>query len=120
VKRWNLLVSAILLAVAGGWVLYTFPPTTTPFYPQCAFKLATGFDCPGCGSTRALHALVHGRFGEAFRFNPMLFAMMIVAGCGVPSMLRGETPRFLYAPWFGWGSVAVLTAWWIGRNVWAA
>ena len=114
-KPWQI-ASAIVLVVIGGWVLYTFPPVTSGFYPQCVFKQATGLDCPGCGTTRALHALVHGRVGEAFRFNPMLFALMIVGGFATPSVLRGESPRFLYARWFGWGSFVVLMGWWVARN----
>lgn len=115
-KAWRT-ASAILLAVTGGWVLYTFPPVTSGFYPQCVFHQLTGLDCPGCGITRALHALLHGRVGEAFRFNPMLFAMMLVGSFGLPSFLRGETPRFFYARWFGWGSFVVLMGWWVGRNL---
>jgi hypothetical protein len=116
VSRWKI-ASVIVLGIIGGWVLYTFPPVTTAFYPQCTFRQLTGFDCPGCGSTRALHALLHGRFAEAFRFNPLLFALMIVAGISVPSMLRGERPRFLYTRWFGWGAAIVIAGWWIGRNL---
>ncbi|MDP9193108.1 MAG: DUF2752 domain-containing protein [Acidobacteriota bacterium] len=116
--RWLRLVSAILVVVIGGWVLYTFPPVTTAFYPQCVFKQASGLDCPGCGTTRALHALLHGRFGEALRLNAMLFALMIAGGFAVPGILRGETPRFLYTRWFGWGSFVVVTGWWVVRNIW--
>jgi hypothetical protein len=106
-----------VIGIVGVWVLYTFPPATSNFYPLCAFKLLTGLDCPGCGSTRALHALLHGRFEEAFRFNPILFAFLIVGLFALPSFLRGETPRFLRTRWFGWTSVCVLCAWGIVRNV---
>jgi hypothetical protein len=105
------------MAVIGGSVLYTFPPVTAGFYPQCVFRQVTGLECPGCGTTRALHALLHGRVGEAFRFNPFLFAVMLVIACAMPSFLRGETARFLYTRWFGWGSVVVVIGWWIGRNL---
>lgn len=109
-------VGAIVL-VAGAWLLYTFPPATTALYPQCVFRSLTGLDCPGCGTTRALHHLLHGRIGEAFRLNPMLFAIMITAACAVPSLARGERPQFLARPWFGWGSVAVVMGWWVVRNL---
>jgi hypothetical protein len=105
------------IGVIGGWVLYTFPPVTAGFYPQCLFHQLTGLDCPGCGTTRALHALLHGRVLEALRFNPFLFAGMLVGAIAMPSFMRGETPRFLYTRWFGWGSVAVVIGWWIGRNL---
>lgn len=115
-SKWRI-SSAILLLAAGVWVLYTFPPASSSFYPRCVFRQLTGLDCPGCGTTRALHALLHGRIGEAFRLNAMLFALMIVAILGAPSFLRGRTPAFMTHKWFGWGSFVVVVAWWIGRNV---
>lgn len=108
-------ISSVL--AAGAWVLYTYPPASTPWYPRCAFKQLTGFDCPGCGITRASHHLLHGRIAEAFQLNPLLFVFIAVALCALPSILRGRRPRFLEAPWFGWGSVIVVIGWWIGRNV---
>jgi len=109
--------SAAILVVIGAWVLYTYPPVTSGFYPQCVFKKATGLDCPGCGTTRALHALLHGHVFEAFTLNPFLFAILIGFACAAPSLMRGETPRFVMKPWFGWGSLVVVTGWWIGRNL---
>jgi hypothetical protein len=32
-------------------------------------KATTGFYCPGCGTTRAFHALLNGRFSEAMGKN---------------------------------------------------
>jgi Protein of unknown function (DUF2752) len=116
-RRGAFLAAALLIGVAGAWVLYTYPPVTSGFYPQCAFRSMTGFDCPGCGTTRALHALLHGHIGEALRLNPFLFAVMALIGFSLPGWLRGEPPRFLYTRWFGWGSFAVVMAWWIGRNL---
>ena len=102
---------------AGAWILFTFPPTSSRFYPQCTFHQITGLLCPGCGTTRALHALLHGRIAEAFAFNPMLFALAACALGGLPSVARGRTPPFLMKPWFGWTSFAVVMAWWVGRNL---
>jgi len=113
----SLAACSLLLVVAGVWVLYTFPPATTPFYPRCMFRQLSGLDCPGCGITRALHALLHGRVEEAFRLNAMLFVLMGVALLGAPSFIRGRTPRFMTHRWFGWGAFVVIVGWWIGRNV---
>lgn len=111
--RW----AASAVVTAGLWIVYTFPPATTPFYPRCAFRMMTGLDCPGCGGTRALHHLLHGRFEEAFRMNALLYLIVLVTLFALPSLLRGETPRFMTRPWFAWTTVAVLAGWWVGRNV---
>jgi Protein of unknown function (DUF2752) len=58
--------------LAGSAVLYTFPPTEHGFYPRCIFHALTGWQCPGCGGTRALYQLLHLHVGEALRYNALV------------------------------------------------
>ena len=58
--------------ILGGIVLYYINPTQYWFMPKCPFKLITGLNCPGCGIQRAIHALLHGRFTEAIKYNYFL------------------------------------------------
>lgn len=51
--------------------LYVFDPAETALFPPCLIRLYTGLSCPGCGATRALHALLHLRVEEAWRLNPL-------------------------------------------------
>ncbi|MBU6411582.1 MAG: DUF2752 domain-containing protein [Verrucomicrobiota bacterium] len=62
------LVAALL---GGGAVLYLFNPSKHGFYPVCEFHEMTGLNCPGCGSTRAAYALLHGRLTVALRDNAL-------------------------------------------------
>ncbi len=40
--------------------LYYFSnPSEVNYFPKCPFYWLTGFYCPGCGSQRALHHLLH-------------------------------------------------------------
>ena len=71
------------LAVALG-ILYAFPPAEVWFYPPCVFHTFTGWLCPGCGATRALHELLHGRFVEALALNPwMMVTLPLLAAYGI-------------------------------------
>jgi hypothetical protein len=36
----------------------------------CVFKMVCGVDCPACGITHSVMAMLDGRMGEAFRFHP--------------------------------------------------
>jgi len=59
---------AILGALA---VLFFFDPSTHGFYPVCQFHRLTGLNCPGCGATRGLYALLHGNFLIALKDNAL-------------------------------------------------
>ncbi len=77
-------VPAALLLLAGGIVLFFFDPATTGFYPPCLFKTIFGHACPGCGSLRAMHQLLHGNVAAAWALNPMV---MIVGPLAVAAAL---------------------------------
>lgn len=108
---WKVLLTGFGLAAAV--IYFIFDPATSGFFPPCPFKKLTGLECPGCGSQRAFHALLHLRPDEAFRFNPLaLVAMPFV----VYDQITGKGPlRHPQAPWVILGIVIL---WWILRNIW--
>lgn len=59
------------MAVAAA-ILYRWNPATAGFFPVCPFFTLTGWYCPGCGSLRAMHQLLHGHLEIAFGLNPLL------------------------------------------------
>ena len=72
-RVWWKLIPLILFATMIALVYFVAryePVANKQYYPQCGFKKATGYDCPGCGGLRATHAFTHGRVIEAFRFHP--------------------------------------------------
>jgi hypothetical protein len=74
---------AALLA-AGAVVLLRFPPAHNAFYPQCPVYAALHLECPGCGATRALAALLHGHLSEALHCNALITLLLPFAlGYGI-------------------------------------
>ena len=65
-----ILLSAIALVLAA--LVFFLNPATHGFYPVCQFHRLTGLNCPGCGMTRALYALLHGDLATALRDNALL------------------------------------------------
>jgi hypothetical protein len=62
----------VIAALLGGLaVVYRFAPTEYSFYPRCPIYLTTHWLCPGCGSTRALHALLHLQIQSALHYNAL-------------------------------------------------
>jgi len=64
----------VIVPVVGLIVYYLFNPGESSFFPQCPFHYLTGWDCPGCGSQRALHHLLHLNIKGAFLSNPLLIS----------------------------------------------
>ena len=44
----------------------------------CIFHTLTGFYCPGCGITRMFLSLISFDFYQAFRFNPVVFLLVLI------------------------------------------
>lgn len=80
ISRGAVLAATALVVPLIGAVLYRFDPATTGGYPPCVWKSTTGWDCPGCGSTRAAHQLMHGETAAAFRLNPVFVVGIPLVG----------------------------------------
>jgi Protein of unknown function (DUF2752) len=121
IYRRSTVIAIWSLLLAGSVYLFVFEPGKTGFFPVCLFRFLTGLTCPGCGSTRAMHQILHGHFLTAFTLNPlflvaipfMLFAFLRYSVI----VLRGGVPRqnALPAPYIYALFVVVLT-FWIFRN----
>ena len=105
-------VAGLCLAV---FLLYFFPPTETRFYPRCIFHTVTGLECPGCGSLRAAHSILHGDFATAFRLNPLLFVLLPLAGLTLV-VYRPAGLSSIPAKWI-WALLGLIIAFGVLRNL---
>ena len=103
---------------AGFTVLRCFDPRTAGFFPPCPFHWLTGCWCPGCGSTRALHALAHADLAGAWRMNALLVcALPALAVLLTSEWLLPPARRVFVPPRVIWIFFVVTLLFWIGRNV---
>ena len=109
------------LLLAGAAYLFVFEPGKSGFFPVCPFRMLTGFTCPGCGTTRAMHEILHGHFAAAFMLNPLLllalpFLLFALLRYSV-IVMRGGVPRpnALPAPVI-YGLFVIIVSFWIFRN----
>ena len=114
-------VTAVLAAAGVLLALYLFDPASSVLFPKCPFFLLTGLKCPGCGSQRALHELVHLHIGEALRFNAALvLSVPFLATLAAAFLLRRQFPGF-YAKVNSLPVIltvlALLLLWWVFRNL---
>ena len=119
-KIWNigLLVLIIVLAV----LFYFLNPNEHQIFPRCAFNALTGYYCPGCGSQRAIHSLLHFNIAKVIS-NNLLFlpAVLLVAyhyvRTPINKIFKWNLPNILYfknTPWIIFG---VIMLFWILRNL---
>ncbi len=64
-----------VIALAAA-ILMRFPPAQNSFYPRCPIFEYLHLQCPGCGITRALAALLHGHLAEAVHFNALITVLL--------------------------------------------
>ncbi len=117
-------LAAAGLAIAGGtgaWLLRRFDPNVagSPF-PPCLFHAFTGYHCPGCGMTRAMHALVLGDIPGALAMNPLMVSLLLVSPLlvawrmGWQPALAKPLVAALSQPTL-W--MVLLPAYWVARNL---
>jgi Protein of unknown function (DUF2752) len=109
------------LLIVGALYLFLFEPGKTGFFPPCMFRLLTGLTCPGCGSTRALHQILHGHLLAAFELNPLFltaipFLLYALLRYSI-IVMRGGIPRknSLPAPYV-YALFVIVLSFWIFRN----
>lgn len=119
-KRKAITVAAIIAATVIISYLWLFDPEQAPA-PQCTFRHLTGYDCPGCGSQRAIHALLNGDIAKAWDFNPFIFfAVPIAAFLFVVELCRSRMPKLHHFACHPVAIAAIATAiiaYWIARNL---
>lgn len=119
-RLWVLLLPAAF--IIGGALLYYMSPERAWWMPPCLFHKFTGLHCPGCGTTRGLHALLHGDISAALRFNVLTTVtvplLAYALGKVVWRELSGATPQSKPLPtWTPWAIAALIGFYWIVRNI---
>jgi hypothetical protein len=117
-----ILLALSLVGIAAVYVLYTFNPAKSTFYAPCPFHVLTGLYCPGCGSLRALHHLLHGHLAAAFGLNPLMISSLPFLGYIFLSYVTGGIRRqslpIVFVPAiFIWMYLGVVLLFWVIRNI---
>ena len=121
-RRSVIAMLAVAAVVVAGVVIYsTFDPSASRWFPRCPFLMLTGLKCPGCGTQRAIHALLHGDVLSALHFNALLpVSIPLLLLYGYAELVRTRKPRFYNRVNSVTAILAVLVVvivWWIVRNI---
>ena len=109
------------LVTAALAVYWFIQPGQVSGWLFCVFHRVTGWYCPGCGSTRAVHLLLHGHALAAVRHNLLLVPALVYLGWAFVAYQRSA--------WFGTPPLAspraavyravglVIVVFWVLRNL---
>lgn len=76
----------MLCALGAAVAIYLLTPGNSPWIAPCPFHWLTGWHCPGCGTLRGLHQLLHGNLAGAWGYNPLMVLCLPVLGYAVTSV----------------------------------
>lgn len=95
-KRIVLTVLAVFVVLLGVAVYFNFDPANpslSKFFPKCPFYTITGLKCPGCGSQRAIHALLNVDLARAAHYNALfLVAVPLIALYWIADLVKKRHP----------------------------
>ena len=123
-KRIILTVLVTFIVLLGVVVYFNFDPSNSSlskFFPKCPFYSLTLLKCPGCGSQRAIHAMLNGDLSGALGYNAfLLVSIPIIALYWIADMIKKRHPALnntLNHPAIIITLGVLVLAWFISRNI---
>ena len=113
----------LIIAIVLLPLYFFLDPSLFQFFPKCPFLFITNLECPGCGSQRAIHQLLHLNFLAAIKFNLLLviflpiltyyFTLKIISKVLQRNFIKFNVFLYKTTPYF----VGIITLFfWILRN----
>lgn len=117
---------AVALTASLATLYYLADPSASAWFPKCPLHMLTGLECAGCGSQRAIHALLHADIAEAWHHNPLLLLLLPYLALLAFTEIRPATgesgpgariTKVIHHPAMTWTIVTAIVAWSVVRNI---
>lgn len=119
----KILNTGLLLGFIGLAVLFfLLDPAKHEIFPRCIFNSITGYYCPGCGSQRAIHSLLHLDFAGVVSYNFLFIpAFLLIFYHYLHTVFNRffgwKLPNVFYFSRTPWIIFGVIVLFWILRNI---
>lgn len=114
-----------LFALAAiGLTIFVYFQLVLPNFPTfpCVFLSVLGIYCPGCGGTRAVEALIHGKLLLSVWYHPLVpYSVIIFVGFMVTQTLErlhiGKIKGWKFHNWYVYIALVIVAGNWILKNI---
>ena len=111
-----------LIFLGALTLFFIYDPSEVALFPKCPFLSFTGLYCPGCGSQRAMHDLLHGDILSGFKHNLLMSVLFFILGYqffhALISMIKKkELPNIFHRTIVTNGILVFVIAFWVLRNI---
>lgn len=112
----------LLVVIVLAIVFFVVDPQKQSFFPKCPFHFITGLYCPGCGSQRALHCLLHLDFAGTVRYNLLflpaaLFILYHYSHKLMNRLFNWRLPDLFYKKSTPWVVLVIVIVFFVIRNL---
>jgi len=119
-KYLNIVLLIVILVLAA--LFFVIDPTKHSIFPRCIFNSLTGYYCPGCGSQRAIHSLLHLDFAGVVNYNFLFIpAFLLIFYYYLHpvfnKIFRWKLPNVFYFKSTPWVIFAFVIIFWVLRNL---
>lgn len=88
---------------------------------RCILHEMTGYYCPGCGGTRAVDALMHGKIIRSFLYHPVVvytaaILLFYALSHTVSIISKGKVKAMLFRPLYLYLMIAIILIQWVIKN----
>lgn len=105
-----------------AFIMYYF--VLMPYLPRnaCIFWNLLGAYCPGCGGTRAVSALLHGRILTSLWYHPLvIYTVVMYGGYMISHTLErlrvGRIKGWKFHNWYLYTALVIVIVNWIVKNI---
>lgn len=99
-------------------------PENSHIFPKCPFRILTGYECPGCGSQRAIHFLLNLKIDSAIQANallvlsiPYILLLFFAEMLKLKSRFYMRLYNILFSTKAIWTVLVIIVIWWFARNL---
>lgn len=113
----------LVFVIGAASILFIiYNPGESGMYPPCPFYSITGLYCPGCGSQRAAHSLLHLDFSAVMHYNILFLPVIPALGYHYLQLLLNRKfhlnlPNLFYSKLTPWLILGIIILFWVTRNL---